>query len=43
VATLIFKVADGGEDPDPTKHTAYLGKTGVAWVLRFGGVCTIAA
>lgn len=22
-------------------HTTYLGKNGVAWVLRFGGLCTL--
>lgn len=25
----------------PGKHTTYYGKNGVAWVLRFGGLCTL--
>ena len=26
---------------DPSGDTAFYGKNGVAWVLRFGGVCTL--
>lgn len=26
---------------DPNDHNTYLGKNGVAWVLRFGGLCTL--
>jgi len=37
VSSLIFKVVDGD---DPSNHNNYLGRNGVAWVLRFGGLCT---
>jgi len=34
---MIFRIVDGaGADEDK-----YLGKNGVAWVLRFGGLCTL--
>ncbi|KAJ3869435.1 major facilitator superfamily domain-containing protein [Lentinula novae-zelandiae] len=42
VTSIIFRIADGntvvegGDESD-----AYFGKNGVAWVLRFGGVCTL--
>jgi len=36
--SLIFKVVDGGEQDD---GTTYYGRNGVAWVLRFGGFCTL--
>ena len=32
---------DSDVDADPTNHDIYLGKNGVAWVLRFGGLCTL--
>ncbi|KAH7930748.1 MFS general substrate transporter [Leucogyrophana mollusca] len=41
VASAIFRVVDEA-DHDPTNHNKYLGKNGVAWVLRFGGLCTLA-
>lgn len=42
VTSIIFKIVDGGgsetlEDEDST----YYGKHGVAWVLRFGGLCAL--
>ncbi|KAL5527409.1 hypothetical protein ACEPAG_6200 [Sanghuangporus baumii] len=39
VASAIFKIVDTAEDPND--HNTYLGKTGVSWVLRFGGLCTL--
>lgn len=39
VASAIFRAVDAEIDDDPTNHTTYYGKNGVAWVLRFGGVC----
>lgn len=39
VASAIFKIVDTAEDPN--NHNTYLGKTGVSWVLRFGGLCTL--
>lgn len=41
VASAIFRAADGEMEDDPSQPTFY-GKTGVAWVLRFGGLCTLA-
>ncbi|TFY65644.1 hypothetical protein EVG20_g5453 [Dentipellis fragilis] len=43
VSSAIFKVVDSDEvDLDPSNNTnTYLGKNGVAWVLRFGGLCTL--
>lgn len=41
VASAIFKAVDADIDDDPNNHTTYYGKNGVAWVLRFGGVCTL--
>ena len=38
-ASAIFKIVDTAEDP--SNHNTYLGKNGVAWVLRFGGLCTL--
>lgn len=38
-ASAIFKIVDTAEDPN--NHDTYLGKSGVAWVLRFGGLCTL--
>jgi solute carrier family 45 protein 1/2/4 len=43
IASIIFKVVDGAAPPafgEEPEHT-YLGKTGVGWVLRFGGLCTL--
>ena len=37
---MIFRVVDG-TDANSTGGTTYLGKTGVGWVLRFGGFCTL--
>ncbi|KAJ7498783.1 hypothetical protein FB451DRAFT_10114 [Mycena latifolia] len=39
--SVIFKVVDGDLDADPGNDNTYFGKNGVAWVLRFGGVCTL--
>ncbi|KAJ3896085.1 major facilitator superfamily domain-containing protein [Lentinula edodes] len=42
VTSIIFRIADGNtvvEGGD--ESNAYFGKNGVAWVLRFGGVCTL--
>jgi len=39
--SLIFKIVDGDASADPDNENTYLGKHGVAWVLRFGGVCTL--
>jgi len=36
--SLIFKVVDGSDQDD---QTTYYGRNGVAWVLRFGGFCTL--
>ncbi|KAG6854846.1 hypothetical protein C0991_012036 [Blastosporella zonata] len=45
VTSAIFRIVDGGV---PAGHLTddgnkYYGKTGVGWVLRFGGVCTLFA
>lgn len=40
IASAIFKFVDADTTGDPTKDT-YLGHSGVAWVLRFGGLCTL--
>lgn len=37
-ASLIFNAVDGSNQDD---ETTYLGRNGVAWVLRFGGFCTL--
>ncbi|KAJ6539477.1 hypothetical protein B0H19DRAFT_361430 [Mycena capillaripes] len=39
--SIIFKIVDGDVTADPNDENTYLGKNGVAWVLRFGGVCTL--
>ncbi|KAJ7283901.1 hypothetical protein C8J57DRAFT_1293895 [Mycena rebaudengoi] len=39
--SFIFKIVDGTADADPENKNTYLGKNGVAWVLRFGGICTL--
>jgi len=36
--SLIFKIVDGSEQDG---DTTYYGRNGVAWVLRFGGFCTL--
>jgi len=41
VSSAIFRAVDADTDKDPTNHNTYLGKNGVAWVLRFGGLCTL--
>ena len=38
-SSLIFRIVDEHENANP--EYTYLGKNGVAWVLRFGGVCTL--
>ena len=39
VASAIFKIVDATEDPN--NHNTYLGKSGVGWVLRCGGMMTL--
>ncbi|KAF7433062.1 hypothetical protein PC9H_005008 [Pleurotus ostreatus] len=41
VSSIIFHLVDGGVEDDPSNHSTYLGRNGVAWVLRFGGLCTL--
>ncbi|KAL0949413.1 hypothetical protein HGRIS_009474 [Hohenbuehelia grisea] len=41
VASAIFRTVDGALDEDPNNHDTYFGHNGVAWVLRFGGLCTL--
>lgn len=47
VASVIFRIVDESTPivaPSPNlepDHNTYLGKNGVAWVLRFGGLCTL--
>ncbi|KAF8529052.1 hypothetical protein BU17DRAFT_37242 [Hysterangium stoloniferum] len=38
VASLIFRIVDKSPDIIGLPETIYLGKNGVAWVLRFGGL-----
>ncbi|KAJ7094638.1 hypothetical protein B0H15DRAFT_969737 [Mycena belliarum] len=38
--SVIFSIVDGDVGADPGNENTYLGKNGVAWILRFGGVCT---
>ncbi|KAI0269128.1 MFS general substrate transporter [Gloeopeniophorella convolvens] len=40
-SSAIFRLVDADVDDDPTNNNAYYGKNGVAWVLRFGGMCTL--
>ncbi|KAJ3716334.1 hypothetical protein DFJ43DRAFT_1006864 [Lentinula guzmanii] len=42
VTSIIFRIADGsaGNETGDDSNT-YYGKDGVAWVLRFGGLCTL--
>lgn len=40
--SIIFRIVDGTSAQEFAKDTnTYLGKNGVAWVLRFGGVCSL--
>ncbi|THG97610.1 hypothetical protein EW026_g4422 [Hermanssonia centrifuga] len=39
VSSAIFHTVDADVDDDPHNHNTYYGKNGVAWVLRFGGLC----
>jgi len=41
VSSAIFHAVDADVDNDPNHHTTYYGKNGVAWVLRFGGLCAL--
>lgn len=41
VSSIIFHLVDGGVEDDPNNHSTYLGRNGVAYVLRFGGLCTL--
>ena len=41
VSSAIFHAVDAEIDDDPNNHTTYYGKNGVAWVLRFGGLCAL--
>ncbi|KZT26861.1 MFS general substrate transporter [Neolentinus lepideus HHB14362 ss-1] len=41
VSSAIFHYVDADVDDGPNNHNVYYGKNGVAWVLRFGGLCTL--
>lgn len=42
VTSFIFRVVDGPETQNAANQSdTYFGKNGVAWALRFGGLCTI--
>ena len=41
VTSVIFKVVDESQSSEVTLGNTYLGHNGVAWVLRFGGCCTL--
>ncbi|VDB98727.1 unnamed protein product [Peniophora sp. CBMAI 1063] len=42
VSSAIFNAVDGPDVPNEAGgHDSYYGKNGVAWVLRFGGLCTL--
>lgn len=41
MSSAIFHIVDADIDNDPAHHTTYYGKNGVAWVLRFGGLCAL--
>ncbi|KAF8663452.1 hypothetical protein AX16_001022 [Volvariella volvacea WC 439] len=43
VTSAIFTVVDGAHKDPASFQDAYYGKNGVAWVLRFGGACTLIA
>lgn len=41
--SIIFKIVDGSSHESLAEEgSTYYGKHGVAWVLRFGGLCAIA-
>lgn len=40
-SSVIFKYVDAEAHNDPTNTGAFYGKNGVAWILRFGGLCTL--
>ena len=40
-SSVIFKVVDAEAHNDPTNTGAFYGKNGVAWILRYGGLCTL--
>ncbi|KAJ8086780.1 hypothetical protein PM082_005605 [Marasmius tenuissimus] len=40
--SIIFRIVDGNDAGNPEAgDSTYYGKNGVAWVLRFGGLCTL--
>ncbi|KAF9268105.1 MFS general substrate transporter [Marasmius fiardii PR-910] len=41
VTSVIFRMVDGGNGTATEDESTYYGKNGVAWVLRFGGFCTL--
>ncbi|KAI0347164.1 MFS general substrate transporter [Trametopsis cervina] len=41
VSSAIFRTVDSDIEGDPGNHNTYYGKNGVAWVLRFGGLCAL--
>ncbi|OSD04159.1 MFS general substrate transporter [Trametes coccinea BRFM310] len=41
VSSAIFRIVDADTEDDPSNNNALYGKNGVAWVLRFGGMCTL--
>jgi len=41
VSSAIFRAVDAEVDDDPANHSTFYGKNGVAWVLRFGGLCAL--
>ncbi|KAI9066740.1 MFS general substrate transporter [Trametes sanguinea] len=41
VSSAIFRIVDADAEDDPSNTNALYGKNGVAWVLRFGGMCTL--
>ena len=44
MTSIIFGIVDGtGEVGFAKDRNTYLGKNGVAWVLRFAGVCSLLA
>jgi len=38
---VIFRVVDEAASSTAGENNTYLGHNGVAWVLRFGGCCTL--
>ncbi|KAI0003105.1 MFS general substrate transporter [Russula compacta] len=40
-SSAIFKLVDAEAHNDPTNTSTYYGKNGVAWILRFGGLCSL--